>query len=130
MRAMIQRFMYGRYGSDQLNWFLLILYLVLYLLAMITQSGLLSLLSTVAVVITAFRLLSRNIPRRRAENAKFLRAAAPVIRWYKLQAAMLRDRDHRYFKCPHCHQLLRVPKGKGKISITCCNCGSSFEKKT
>lgn len=130
MRAMIQRFMYGRYGSDQLNWFLLILYLILYLLAMITQSGLLSLLSTVAVVITVFRLLSRNIPRRREENVKFLRVTAPAVRWYKLHATMAKDKDHRYFKCPHCSQLLRVPKGKGKISITCCNCSSSFEKKT
>ena len=130
MRAMIQRFMYGRYGGDQLNNFLLVLYLVVYLLAMITRSGLLSLLSTITLVAAAFRLLSRNIPRRREENVKFLRAAAPVIRWYKLHATKAKDKDHRYFKCPHCDQHLRVPKGKGKISITCCNCGSSFEKKT
>ena len=130
MRAMIQRFMYGRYGNDQLNWFLVILYLVLYLLSVLLDFALLTLLSNLCILAALFRLLSRNLTRRRAENAKFMKTAAPAIRWFKLRSAIAKDKDHRYFKCPNCGQQLRVPKGKGKITITCRSCSVSFEKKT
>lgn len=130
MRAWLQRFMYGRYGYDQLNWFLLILYLPLYLLNLLTRLSLFYWLGTAALFLAVFRLLSRNIPRRRAENARFLELAGPVLRWWKLRSTIHRDKDHRYFKCPNCGQQLRVPKGKGKINVTCRNCGVSFEEKT
>ena len=123
MRGWLQRFMYGRYGYDQLNWFLLILYPILYLLSVLTRIGLFNTIGTVGIVLAAFRILSRNFAKRRAENARFMQAASPVIRWWKLRSAMHRDKDHRYFKCPNCSQQLRVPKGKGKISITCRSCG-------
>ena len=130
MRAWLQRFMYGRYGYDQLNWFLLILYLPLYLLNLLTRLSLFYWLGTAALFLAVFRLLSRNIPRRRAENARFLELAGPVLRWWKLRSTIHRDKDHRYFKCPNCGPQLRVPKGKGKINVTCRNCGVSFEEKT
>ena len=128
MRAWLQRFMYGRYGYDQLGWFLLGLYLVLYLLTLLTRWNIFYLLGTAGLFFAIFRIFSRNLPRRRAENAKFLRAAGPAIRWWKLHAAMRKDKEHRYFKCPNCGQQLRVPRGKGKINITCRNCGVSFEE--
>jgi len=130
MRGWLQRFMYGRYGYDQLNWFLLILYPVLYLLSVLTRIGLFNTIGTVGIVLAIFRVLSRNLAQRRAENARFMQAAGPVIRWWKLRSTMHRDKNHRYFKCPNCGQQLRVPKGKGKISITCRNCGTRFEKTT
>lgn len=130
MRAMIQRFMYGRYGNDQLNWFLLVFYLVLYVLASITELSLIYLLANVSIFLAFFRTLSRNISRRREENAKFMKVAAPAIRWFKLRSTMAKDKEHRYFKCPNCGQQLRVPKGKGKVTITCRSCGVSFEEKT
>ncbi len=130
MRSWMQRFMYGRYGYDQLNWFLLFLYLVLTLLALITRVRLFDTLGVVAIILAFFRLFSRNIPHRRAENAKFLQVAGPAIRWWKLRTSIHRDKEHRYFKCPNCNQQLRVPRGKGKINVTCRNCGVSFETKT
>lgn len=130
MRAWLQRFMYGRYGYDQLNWFLLVLYLVLYFLSLLTRIGLFSAIGTVVILLALFRVFSRNLPKRRAENAKFMQAAGPAIRWWKLRKTMAQDKDHRYFKCPNCGQQLRVPKGKGKLNITCRNCGVSFEKNT
>lgn len=130
MRAFLQRFMYGRYGYDQLSWFLLVLYLVLYLLTLITRIGLFHTIGTVGMLFAIFRIFSRNLPKRRAENARFLQAAGPAIRWWKLRRFMAQDKDHRYFKCPNCGQQLRVPKGKGKLNITCRNCGTSFEKNT
>ena len=79
---------------------------------------------------TLFRLLSRNAPRRRAENAKFLKLIGPLQRWFHLRRTIYRDKEHCYFKCPHCGQQLRVPRGKGKITVTCRSCGASFEEKS
>ena len=126
----IQRFFYGRYGWDQLNFFLTVVALVLYFLNLFLDASLSYFLYFLCILAVLFRALSRNYPRRRAENAKFLTLAGPAIRWYKLRRAMHRDKEHRYFKCPNCGQQLRVPRGKGKVSITCRNCGVSFDEKT
>ena len=128
IRNAIQRFMYGRYGSDQLNVFLIVLYLLLYFLSAVTEFFLLYWLSLLLLCVTLFRILSRNIPARRRENAKFLQAADPVIRWFRLRRTIRRDKDHRYFKCPNCGQQLRVPRGKGRITVTCRSCGATFQE--
>ena len=130
VRNFLQKLMYGRYGGDQLNNFLLILYFVFWLLAIVSGVELISSLGLVCIFVAIIRMMSRNIDRRRAENAKFLQLTAPATRWLKLHRTMTKDKDHRYFKCPNCSQQLRVPKGKGKITITCRSCGVSFEKKT
>lgn len=130
IRNAIQRFMYGRYGNDPLNLFLIVLYVALYLLAAVIRFEALYWVSLVILFITLFRLLSRDFPRRRAENAKFMRAAGPVLRWLHLQRTIRRDKEHRYFKCPSCGQQLRVPRGKGRITVTCRGCGASFQEKS
>ena len=130
IRNAIQRFMYGRYGNDQLNVFLIGLYLVLYLLFLLTRFVLFDWLCLVLIFVTLFRLFSRNLTQRRAENARFMRAAGPVIHWCRLQRTIRRDKEHRYFKCPNCGQQLRVPRGKGKITVTCRGCGASFQEKS
>ena len=79
---------------------------------------------------TLFRFLSRNIPRRRAENLRFMRAAGPIMSWLRLRRNIRRDKEHVYFKCPSCGQQLRVPRGKGKITVTCRGCGASFQEKS
>ena len=130
VRNFLQKLMYGRYGGDQLNNFLLILYFVFWLLAIVSGVELISSLGLVCIFIAIIRMMSRNIDRRRAENAKFLKLIAPLNKWFKLRRTMHRDKDHAYFKCPNCKQTLRVPKGKGKITITCRNCGTSFQEKS
>ena len=130
IRNALQRFMYGRYGSDQLNVFLIVAYLVLLLLSGLPGLGLLETLSFALLVWSLFRMLSRNYAARRRENAEFLKLAGPVIRWWRLRRTILRDKEHRYFKCPKCGQQLRVPKGKGKITVHCRGCGASFQEKS
>ena len=130
MRNAIQRFMYGRYGNDQFGHFLIGLGLVLILLGALPGFGLLTLLADVAVFYALFRMLSRNTYKRREENAKFLKKANPAIKWLRLQQTIRKDKDHRYFKCPNCSQYLRVPRGKGKITVTCRSCGASFQEKS
>lgn len=126
----LRRIMEGRYGSDQLGMVLLGVYLVLTLLSRLFRSSLLSLLATVIILWAFYRMFSRQINRRQAENARFLEAVSPMVRRYNVNKCRRQDKEHCYFKCPNCGQQLRVPKGKGKLSITCRNCGASFEKKT
>ncbi len=126
--------MYGRYGSDQLNIFLLVLFWILWIVQMFVSNSIaatiLSTLSTVCFVFYVFRTLSRNYSRRHGENEAFMKVVGPALRGVKRKRNQMRDRQHAYFKCPSCAQMLRVPRGKGKISITCRSCGTVFQEKT
>lgn len=124
----LRKAMYGRYGSDQLSVFLMVLYVLLSLLSGLFSSGLLYYAALLPMAYCIYRILSKNIYKRREENAKFMEAASPLVRWFKLKRTIRRDKEHRYFKCPNCGQQLRVPRGKGKIQITCRGCGVSFEE--
>ena len=130
VRGWLSRFMAGRYGGDQLNLFLIALYLVLYVVFLFTRLLVLELLGTVTLVVSLFRSLSRNIERRRAENARFLQLVRPIQRWWTTSRARAHDKEHRYFKCPNCGQNMRVPRGKGRITVHCRACGAAFEEKS
>ena len=119
-----RNFMIGRYGSDQLNKWLLITGLVLMLVGTIAGRKVawmanLSLLAYVPLIWCIFRIYSRNIEARRRENAA-------VVRFLD----HLKDREHRYYRCPRCRQTVRVPRGRGKINIRCPKCGNQFIKST
>ena len=130
IRNALQRFMYGRYGNDQLNMVLVLLSLALYLVFAVTSWTFLYAVSFMLMAVALFRCLSRNYDRRRAENGKFLSLVQPVTRWYRLRRTIRRDKDHCYFKCPNCGQQLRVPRGRGKIEVTCQKCHTVFRTKT
>ena len=126
----LRRMMYGRYGYDQLSLFLILVSCVLWLLSGLPHLGLIYWIGAALLLWCAYRILSRNLERRRAENAKFMTLAGPVIRWFKMRRTVRRDREHRYFRCPNCGQYLRVPRGKGRITVNCRSCGISFEEKS
>ena len=126
----LRKLMYGRYGSDQLSLFLLFFYVALVLLANLPFMGWLTWAALVVLLWDLYRMFSRRHDRRRAENARFLALFGPVIRWVKMRRTIHRDKEHCYFKCPSCGQYLRVPRGKGKITVSCRNCGASFEEKS
>ena len=130
IRNALQRFMYGRYGNDQLNMVLVLLSLALYLVFAVTSWTFLYAVSFMLMAVALFRCLSRNYDRRRAENGKILSLVQPVTRWYRLRRTIRRDKDHCYFKCPNCGQQRRVPRGKGRITVTCRGCGASFQEKS
>jgi DNA-directed RNA polymerase subunit RPC12/RpoP len=118
----ISRFMQGRYGMDKLSSMLLWVSVGLAVVGMFFPGvvGLVfTLLAYVLMGIAIFRALSRNVYKRYEENRKFL-----------LFFQKLKDKEHRYYNCPRCHQQVRVPKGKGKISITCPKCREKFIKTT
>lgn len=130
IRNFLSRFMAGRYGTDQLNTALMITYLALYLISILSGWAVLYWVALVLVFVTLFRCLSRQVDRRRAENAKFLQVVRPVRRKLKNMMARIKDKDHRYFKCPNCKQQMRVPRGKGRITVHCRSCGATFEEKS
>jgi len=130
IRNALARFMYGRNGSDQLGVFTLALYLVVWLIQAFTRWVPLLILEYLLLAITLFRILSRNLARRRAENAKFLQLVRPLAsRWQSL-CTRVGDREHRYFRCPNCGQQMRVPRGKGRLTVHCHTCGATFEEKS
>ena len=115
--------MVGRYGTDRLNMAILSVGLVASLLSMIFKFAPVNLalfiLSYGMMFWAIFRTLSRQTYKRYQENRKFLQLMG-----------RMKDREHRYFDCPKCRQMVRVPRGKGKISITCPRCREKFVKKT
>ncbi len=123
LRQALQRFMMGRYGTDKLNMAILGAGLIACLISMFLRFApvnlALTLVSYILMGWAIFRTLSRNTYKRYEENRKYL-----------LLLQRLKDRDHRYFHCPRCRQQVRVPKGKGKISISCPKCKEKFIKKT
>ena len=130
VRSWLSRFMAGRYGGDQLNLFLIALYLVLYVVFLFTRIVAFELIGTVVLVVSLIRSLSRNSERRRAENARFLQIVRPLQRRWTGFRARVHDKEHRYFKCPNCGQQMRVPRGKGRITVHCRTCGAAFEEKS
>lgn len=119
----LRRFMEGRYGSDKLNTAILMVALVLVLVYTFLPFGLVKIIlwiiSYILMIWAIFRMLSRNTYRRYQENRRFLQIVDGI-----------RDREHRYYNCPTCRQRVRVPRRKGKISITCPKCREKFIRKT
>ena len=119
----IQRMMMGRYGHDRLNVALLVVGLIMTVVSMFVRIKLVvlvtTLLSYVFLILALIRCFSRNTYKRYNENRRFL-----------LLVDRLKDRSNRYYSCPKCRQTVRVPRGKGKIAITCPKCREKFIKKT
>ena len=130
VRSWITRFMAGRYGGDQLNLFLIALYFVLYVVFLFTRLLVFDVLGTVVLLVSVYRVLSRNLERRRGENVRFLQIVRPMWRKWSGFRARAHDKEHRYFKCPNCGQMMRVPRGKGRITVHCRSCGAAFEEKS
>ena len=127
----LQNFMRGRYGVDQLSIFLLVIYIVVTLLTGFFQLPLLSYAPLAILIWCWFRILSRNTYKRSKENTTFLRMVFPITSRYRSLKKRFRDRKtHKYYRCPNCKQELRVPKGKGEITITCPKCKTKFDKRT
>ena len=115
--------MMGRYGSDKLNMAILGAGLLLSVVAIINPIPLIDLVLTILsyglMFLAIFRMFSRNTYKRYQENRKYL-----------MLKSRIKDREHRYYHCPRCHQTVRVPRNKGKIAITCPKCKEQFIKKT
>ena len=129
MREKLQRFMMGRYGMDAFSKFLMIVWLVLWGIDLFVNSGILSLLSIGLLVYMYYRMFSRNIQKRYQENVKYLNIKNMVLAKFRSEKSIMKQRKtHHIYKCPTCKQKIRIPKGKGRICITCPKCKTEFTK--
>ena len=131
MKEKFYRFMAGRYGADQLSRFLSFLALVLIVLNLFLHSTVLWVLGLAALVVCYVRMFSRNFEKRRRENERFLQLKYKLTGGFRdWKDRQSQRRDYVFFRCPSCRAMLRVPRGKGKIRVTCRKCGNAFERKT
>ena len=125
------RFMYGRNGNDQLTLALLAAYVVVLLVQTLLGRILivrlvLEAVSLALAFLILFRSFSKNLTKRRAENAKFLNWWYPAKNRIAAARSRSQDKSHKYFTCKNCKTICRVPAGKGKIEITCPKCGGKI----
>lgn len=123
--------MIGRYGVDSLSKFMLGTAVVLLVFAMGFRNNFLNTLACLLVFFCYFRMFSRNYQKRAEENQKFLELKGKAATFLKREKEYFEQRKtHHIYKCPSCKQKIRVPKGKGKICITCPKCHTEFIKKS
>ena len=130
MREKLQRFMWGRYGNDRFNQFLMMVALVCLVISMFGLH-VLYWVGLGLMIYAYYRMLSKKTAKRVAENQWYLRKEMKVRSWWQgRKKAFAQRKDYRIFKCPNCKQKLRVPRGRGKIAIRCRKCGTEFIKKS
>ncbi len=127
----IYRFMYGRNGQDELTLLFYFVGFVLLIAASITHSAGLCILTMMSWGYSIFRTLSKNILRRQSENLRLLRLLDRTKSKVGVAKTKWDNRKtHKYFRCKVCKQIIRVPRGKGRIEITCPRCNNTFIKRT
>ena len=141
MKERLRKFMEGRYGADELNRFLTLCGWVLLLIGFVLSGidskvaliigSVLVTLSWALLIYSLFRTFSKRTQERASENYKYFVCKNKVLGWFRRLKARWQDRKaHRYFRCPQCKATVRVPRGKGKIRITCPKCKHQFVKKS
>lgn len=147
MREKITRFMQGRYGVDEFSRFLTGFSFVWIVLELITRNRLFEIFFWVTVIYLYYRILSRNYGRRQQENSKYLTLRYRFVsKWNQLvhpngyqaksnrvdkwKQEMQQRKIYHIYKCPGCGQKIRIPRGKGKIAVTCPKCRTEFIKRS
>lgn len=131
MKEKFRKFMIDRYGVDLLSKFMLGTAVLLLVFAMGFRNNFLNTLACLLVLLCYFRMFSRNYQKRAEENQKFLELKGKAATFLKREKEYFEQRKkHHIYKCPSCKQKIRVPKGKGKICITCPKCHTEFIKKS
>ncbi len=127
--------MQGRYGADHLSNFLMVLSMILMIIGFVSGKEIVILVTFgIAVIVLAysyFRIFSKNHYKRYAENEKYLSMHNFFKSFFSKGIAIIKDRRKNHiYKCPGCKVKIRVPRGKGKIMITCPKCKTEFIKKS
>ena len=132
MKQKLSAFLRGRYGADALSRALLVVYLVIAVLTIFIKNDLIRiLLNGVSLLVCAFmfyRMFSRNINKRAAENRKYLHCARKSKQWLLLRRNKWKYRKtHVYRECPHCRAQIRLPLIPGDHQCDCPKCGNPFD---
>lgn len=130
IRASMARFMAGRYGTDQLNMAMLGVAIAGSLIGAVSGLGILTLMADALLIVMFIRMFSKDRYRRAHENQVYLEKTCAVRRAVNEWMNRVKNsKKYRYFVCPKCKKRLRVPRGVGKVTITCKDCGTKFDKK-
>lgn len=127
-----KKFMQGRYGLDEFSKAIIVLAIILGVLGAITDISIIALLSNGLMIYFIYRTFSKNIHKRFLENEYINQEILkPIKKQFSIYKVKIEDsKKFKYFKCPNCKQQLRVPRGKGKLTITCPKCNTKFDKKS
>lgn len=127
----VAQWMYGRYGTDAYSRFLLGGALVSMIVSLFTGWNLFYVLAVALLAYTYYRMFSRNISKRYAENQAFSAYLSRAAGFFKNEKQlMIQRKTHHIYRCPSCRQKIRVPRGKGKIAIRCPKCSQEFIKRS
>lgn len=120
----LQKFMYGRYGLDDLGNFLFKIYLVLLIINLFVKSYILTIIELLIVVIVLYRFLSKNIYKRSNENVRFRKLKKKIFKPFSNIKRNIKDKDHVYKKCHYCKTTLKlpVPNKRGFKKVKCPEC--------
>lgn len=119
------RFMAGRYGTDILNKDILWLTIILVLVNLFVRSAIIYIIIYALFFLSLFRMFSKNVVKRRAENAKYLIKRNKVVKFVKLQINKIKYyKEFKYITCKKCKAVIRVPRKKGTKNISCPGCGN------
>ena len=130
-RERFARFMIGRYGMDRLGQFLNGVAFVFIAAGFFSRNRLLDTAGMILLILCYFRMFSKNIGKRFKENQKFERIWFHISEAFRKRRFKLQQiRKFHIYKCPECGQKIRIPRGKGRISIHCPKCGTDFIKKS
>lgn len=132
-QASLVRFMRGRYGNDQLNVTLMIGALIFNLIAPFfgrNGASIVNVLATLMMGWALTRFFSRRIVKRQIENRRFLSLFRPIRKSLKVIRLNVQSKTHAHYTCPHCGQIVRIPRGKGQVEITCPHCAKRFAQRS
>ena len=119
--------MYGRYGADELSRACLVAAGLMLIASVLLKLPVLNLIGRVLLIWTEFRMYSKNIAKRRAERQAYLNLKYRTQRPFRVMKLNRTEKEYKHFPCPQCGRIVRVPRGHGRITVTCRQCGKSFE---
>lgn len=137
IRADIKAAMANRCGLDELNNFIMLIGFLFVVVALLTKNWIFTLIGAIFIVLCYVRVFSKNLVQRKKENAFYMRYMGNVVgsvKYFKvnmkMRAKTMEDPEHYYFVCNACGQMIRLPKGKNKVSVRCPKCSKTFIKRT
>ena len=130
MKEKFYRFMQGRYGMDQLNQFIFYVELIFFIISLFNRSILITGAFYICLVLVMYRMLSRNYVKRSIENQKFIHIKSKSTHRFQSIYKNIKGKNNKYLVCPQCSQIIRVPRHKGNITVTCPSCRQSFDAKS
>lgn len=130
LKYKLRSFFYGRYGIDSLNKCIITLAVIVSLISLFYRSIVITIICYVLLGIYLFRSLSKNFVARQRENFWYLDHTKKIRRSFMVIGKNHKDKANHYYLCPKCGQMVRIPRGRGKVEIHCPKCGNDFKRKS